>query len=149
VLKAITPKAEQLRSPNQDSLMIQGAQYRRNRSNYQQLAQAADKISLQPQSETAQRIADSLHSGQITGQQALTSYYIFTDEFARGSFFARSNTTIKSDLEYVRAIVEKITRTPELETQKLQEKQQEQQNTIDSKIEKLKKQMEGLEKNKK
>ncbi len=144
VLTAASEKAKTLGGPSKDSLENQTVQYRVNRKNYEVLAFDVNKIALELQSSTVLHQSDSLHTLQLDGKTKLDRYYLFNDEFYRKSFFARNVETIKSDVEYTLAIVQKISNLSDKTD--LQQKMQDKQKQLDDEISKLKQQMKTMEK---
>jgi DNA-binding transcriptional regulator GbsR (MarR family) len=86
---------------------------------------------------------DSLHTTQLDGKVKLVKYYTFVDEFYRKSFFTRNVETIKNDIEYALAIVQKISQQSDKTDS--QQKMQDKQKELDEQIQKLKKEMNTIE----
>jgi hypothetical protein len=147
VLTAASEKAKKLVPPSPDSLEGENVKYRVNRKTYEVLAFDVNKMSLELPSSTVLHETDSLHTIQLDGKVKLDKYYVFVDEFYRKSFFTRSAETIKNDIEYALAIVQKIsTQSDKGETQK---KMQDKQKELDEQINKLKKEMNSMDQQKK
>jgi TolA-binding protein len=144
VLQDAQKKAQAMKPPSPDTLEIERNKYRTNRKDYGVLAQSADKISGELQSSIVTQQIDSLHKDQQLDKKKLDEFYLFTDEFARSKFFARNIDVITSDLEYALAISEKISH--QSVKGEAQQKMQNQSKEIDQEIEKLKQEMENLNK---
>jgi tetratricopeptide (TPR) repeat protein len=147
VLTAASDKAKGLTPPSPDSLEGQNVKYRVNRKTYEVLAYDINKMSLELPSSTVLHETDSLHTIQLDGKVKLDKYYSYVDEFYRSSFFTRSAESIKNDIEYALAIVQKISQ--QSDKTETQQKMQEKQKELDEQIQKLKKEMNGMDQEKK
>ncbi|MDD5676207.1 MAG: tetratricopeptide repeat protein, partial [Chitinivibrionales bacterium] len=142
VLQNIRPKADSLFVPLRDSLDREHERYHQDRSAYALLAAAADGQSLIAHPSTTPAPLDSLHNVQRQYQEKLARFYVYADEFDRRSFFSRNIQTIKTDIDYLAATIQKASQQPAGAVRQLQEKQK----TIDSEIGKLKQQIESIDK---
>ncbi len=130
-------------APDRDSLSRRTREYERNRISYDFIAQKAQRFSHTNQTPVVAKIADSLHTEQQKLRTDLEDYLGFNDEFTRRSFFDRGIERIRNDVEYAYAVVNKMVKQgSEMETLK---DAREKQESIDTEIEKLKKQMRELE----
>jgi tetratricopeptide (TPR) repeat protein len=147
VLTAASDKAKTMASPSPDSLEGENVKYRVNRKTYEVLAYDVNKMSLELPSSTVLHQTDSLHTIQLDGKVKLDKYYVFVDEFYRKSFFTRNAETIKNDIEYALAIVQKISQ--QSDKSGTQQKMQDKQKELDEQIQKLKNEMNNIDKQKK
>jgi tetratricopeptide (TPR) repeat protein len=146
VLTAAAEKAKTMVPPSPDSLEGQNVKYRVNRKTYEVLAYDVNKMSLELPSSTVLHQTDSLHTIQLDGKVKLDKYYTFVDEFYRKSFFTRSAETIKNDIDYALAIVQKISQ--QTDKSDTQQKMLEKQKELDEQIQKLKKEMNSIDQKK-
>ncbi len=147
VLTAASEKAKTMAPPPQDSLEGQNVKYRVNRKTYEVLAYDVNKMSLELPSSTVLHQTDSLRTIQLDGKVKLDKYYSYVDEFYRSSFFTHNAETIKGDIEYALAIVQKISQ--QSDKTETQQKMIEKQKELDEQIQKLKKEMNNIDQPKK
>jgi len=146
VLENAVNKVKKLKVPDQDSLNYVRMQNESERMAYNNLAENIEYIAGAGQTVTIQNQIDSLHTNQIDFVQKFKNYYKFENDFKRTSFFSRNVQTISDDIEYAYATVQKIVGQKGL--LKEQEKLGDKQKSIDTEIEKLKSEMEKLQKSK-
>jgi hypothetical protein len=94
--------------PSEDSLARRRQANDERRMNYSYLSGEVKRMSLVDQSQAARRIVDSLHAEQKTTEKKLRAFTRFVDEFQRRAFFARSFDTVRDDIEYASAVVDKF-----------------------------------------
>lgn len=147
VLTTASDKAKTMVPPSPDSLESENVKYRVNRKTYEVLAYDVNKMALELPSSVVIHQTDSLRTIQLDGKVKLDKYYTYVDEFYRKSFFTRSAESIKNDIEYAYAIVQKISH--QSDKSETQQKMQDKQKELDEQIQKLKNEMNNLDKNKK
>ena len=86
---------------------------------------------------------DSLQTKQMEFRKKFKNFYKFSDDFSRTSFFSRNAESIKEDIDYAFATVQKIVGQKGLLKEK--EKIDDKQKSIDTEIEKLKSEMEKMQ----
>lgn len=127
-----------------DTLNYSRMQYESNRMSFNFLAEKVENISKAGQTSTIAATTDSLHTQQIDFVKGFKEFYTFSDEFKRTSFFTRSVDVVREDIEYALATVQKL--VGQKDVQKVQEQAVEQQKKLDEEIDKLKREMEQLQK---
>jgi TolA-binding protein len=142
----LTDAAEMIRpitQPSDDTLNYARMQYESNRMSFNFLAEKVDNISKSGQTSAIAAATDSLHSEQMSYVKQFKEYYQFADEFKRSSFFTRNADAVRDDIEYALARVQKIVGSASV--QKVQKKAEEQEQELNSEIERLQKEMEKLQ----
>jgi tetratricopeptide (TPR) repeat protein len=143
ILKEATVKVRKISVPDQDSLNYARMQNESERMAYNFLAEKVEGISNAGQTATMISQTDSLRGQQISYVKKFNEFDKFADEFGRVSFFSRNVESIRQDIEYAEATVQKIVGQKGL--MKEQGKIDDKQKSIDGEIEKLKKEMEKLQ----
>jgi tetratricopeptide (TPR) repeat protein len=146
VLQEAVDKVKKLKNPDQDSLNYSRMQNESERMAYNNLAENIEYIAGAGQTVTIQNQIDSLHVQQLAFVDKFKQFYKFENDFKRTSFFSRNLQTVTDDIEYAYATVQKIVGQKGL--LKEQEKLGDKQKSIDNEIEKLKSEMEKLQKSK-
>ena len=147
ILQTAEEKAKAMKPPSADTLESQRNSYRTNRKDYAVVAQKTDDIAKELQSSYVIQQIDSLHKTQEAGKKELDDFYRFTNEFNRQKFFSRNIDVIKGDIEYALAISQKLSQSSNKSD--VQEQMQNKQKEIDQQIDKLKKEMNKLDSDKK
>jgi tetratricopeptide (TPR) repeat protein len=135
--------AEQLDTPSVDSLVSRRREYSRDREQYRLLAGRAKELSLMNPNSQIAKTTDSLHQVQEQLVSKIGKHKDFIDNIEREMFFSRNITTIRADIEYAQAVVQKIVnRSQEM---RATEDAREEQEDIDEKIRDLRRDLEKLE----
>jgi tetratricopeptide (TPR) repeat protein len=142
VLQIAQKKAHEVKSPYPDTLENARMRYQVNRNDYALLAYEVDTMSRKAYTYLMSSIIDSLHRVQEGQRKPIDAYYIFAQEFSRQSFFCRNIDEIKSDVDYVSAIVHTFVRY--FDNVHMQEKSQTQEDQINQEIKDLQKKMDKL-----
>ncbi len=142
ILSPIAEKMNSFSAFSEDSLNAEKMRYENDRLSYAFLAEKVTSTARRGQA-AKQQMIDSLHNDQIRHKQKIDDYLIFAEEAKRTKFFERPFETIKSDIEYALANIQKIGNASSIqkETEKIMSKDKE----INKEIEKLKEEMENLE----
>ncbi len=142
ILSPIAEKMDSFTGFSEDSLTTEKMRYENNRLSYAFLAERVTNTARKGQAAKQQTI-DSLHNDQLSHKQKIDDYLLFAEEAKRTKFFERPFETIKSDIEYALANIQKIVNASAIqkETEKIINKDKE----INDEIEKLKEEMENLE----
>lgn len=143
VLKEAYEIVKPLSQLSDDTLNYARMQYESNRMSFNFLAEKVENISKAGQTSAIAATTDSLHLQQINYVNQFKEFYVFSDEFKRTSFFTRSADAVREDIEYALATVQKIVGSSDM--QKVQEKAVEQEQELNSEIERLQKEMENLQ----
>ena len=165
VLKPVSDEIKVLLQPPADSLAQRRDVYTQHRAQYESLADAtndhaydlagyaqatdpgAGKITTRSALDSVRQInnavagvLDSLERVQIATKRSLDEYTAYVDNFTRRLFLSRNLETVRNDIEYLFAVVQRFNLNKKVDTKEVQSR--EQQKTIDVEIEKLKKQVE-------
>jgi hypothetical protein len=89
------------------------------------------------------RVIDSLHVHQVALHDSLQAYRKFVDEFGRLSLFSRRLQTIKDDIDYAYAIVDKM--ASGASARKEVQDMHKEQESLDEEIQRLENEMDRLE----
>jgi len=130
--------------PSADSVDKAQKDYALTRSEYDVLSDKAKQYSLTTQSSYVIGQIDSLHLHQKSKKTTIDDYLVFSDELIRQKFFSRSLEVVSEDVEYALARAQKMAGLKgAVESQR---KMQQKQEAIDSEIDRLKKEMQELNK---
>jgi len=146
VLQDASARVKKLKAPDQDTLNFSRMQNESDRMAYNNLAENVEYIASAGQTTTIQNQIDSLHTKQLDFVGKFKKFYKFENDFNRTSFFSRDMQTVSDDIEYAYATVQKIVGQKGL--LKEQEKLGDKQKSIDDEIEKLKNEMDKMQKSK-
>ncbi len=136
--------AEKLDAPSVDSLVARRRQYSRDREQYRLLAGRAKELSLMNPNSQIAKTTDSLHKMQEQLESRMDEHKDFIDNIQREMFFSRNIATIRADIQYAQAVIQKIVnRSQEM---RATDDAREEQKDIDEKIRDLKRDLEKLEK---
>jgi tetratricopeptide (TPR) repeat protein len=107
----LTPAAEKLTKeagPSENDKNAKTLEFDNNRGVYYEISAKMNNLALTSQSSFTLTQIDSLHMPQMEYEKKLRDYYIYGDEFMRGSFFARNADNVRNDVEYALAKAEKM-----------------------------------------
>ncbi len=143
LLKDASEKIRNVTVPDNDSLNFAKMQNESDRMGYNGLAENVENVASAGQTLTAIAQIDSLHTNQGEFIKQFNKFYAYADNFKRTTFFSRNVETIKGDIDYAYATVQKIVgqKGIQKETEKIEDKQKQ----IDMEIEKLKSEMGKLQ----
>jgi hypothetical protein len=130
-------------APTERSLAAATDNYKNNRTTYADIAVNADNLAFTSQSDDVKAQIDSLAPTQDRFEKKLNSYFIFTEEFKRQTFFARNIGEIKEDIEYALAKTEKMISTEEVERIKTEATQKS--DEIEAEMRRLEEELKKLE----
>jgi hypothetical protein len=82
---------------------------------------------------------DSLRTAQLDMKEKLDAHLRYVDRFERSTFFGRNRETVRSDLEFMLAFLQKG--RFERETRETIDKTEKQMEEIDDKIDQLKREL--------
>jgi TolA-binding protein len=142
VLNEAEALAKELQTPSPDSIDAARQQYKTDRLAYDETGNAAERLAKAFSKPNTLDSINSLRTVQVAGKARIDQFLVFNDEFARLGLFSRNIETLKSDLAYTLAIVQK--RSAESPVREVQEKLQEKDSKINEQIEVLKKELEQL-----
>lgn len=125
--------------PEPDSLRGRKRVYSNNRIAYAQLAEGVRTCAGLSESDMKARMHDSLRTVQLDMKEKLDAHLHYVDRFERGTFFGRNRETVRSDLEFMLASLQKG--RFERETRETMDKTEKQMEEIDDKIDQLKREL--------
>jgi tetratricopeptide (TPR) repeat protein len=126
-LNAYTPPAEAELAQNR-------GQYRGVRVNYENIGMRINELGQARQSSVVLSSIDSLAGPATRTKSAIDQHHRFEDEYRRRAFFSRSYQTVKDDVEYAMArFARHATAVPTRDT------------GVDDELERLRRELEGLE----
>jgi tetratricopeptide (TPR) repeat protein len=143
LLKDASVRIQNVKVPDQDSLNFVRMQIESERMAHNNLAENVEYLASAGQTTAIVSQIDSLQAKQMDFRKKFKNFYKFSDDFSRTSFFSRNAQTIKEDIEYAFATVQKIVGQKGLLKEK--EKIDDKQKSIDTEIEKLKSEMEKMQ----
>lgn len=143
LLKNAAERIRNVRTPDRDSLNFVSMKNESERMGYNNLAERVEYEADLGQSSVIINQIDSLYSKQTEYLKKFKDYYNFADNFSRTTFFSRNVDTIREDIDYALATVQKIVGQKGLQKEK--EKLDDKQRQIDSEIDKLKNEMEKIQ----
>ncbi len=143
LLKNAAERIRTVRTPDRDSLNFISMKNESERMGYNNLAENAEYVAGLGQSSTIISQIDSLHAKQGEYLKKFKDYYKLSDNFSRTTFFSRNVESIREDIDYALATVQKIVGRKGIQKEK--EKLDDKQKQIDSEIDKLKNEMEKLQ----
>lgn len=144
LLEPIIERLRKHQTLSDDSLAAERMRYESDRIQYAFFAENVTNVARRG-TQVKQHILDSLHAVQIKSKQKIDKYLLFRDEAKRTVFFERNINMLREDLEYTLATIQKILSTTDI--MKVQEKMIHKDKAISSEIEKLKEEMEKMDKN--
>jgi tetratricopeptide (TPR) repeat protein len=127
-----------------DTLNYARMQYESDRMSFNFLAEKVENISKAGQTSAITVQTDSLHVEQEDYVKKFKDYNQFADEFKRTSFFTRTADQVREDVEYALARVQKL--VGQAGTTKKVEEAAEEDKKLNEQIEKLKREMDDLQK---
>ena len=144
LLSSAYEKMQALGVPEKDSLRLRREENRMDRVVYDSLSEETNRYArLEPIATTTAAI-EKMRQRQVDMKKTLDEYLTFRDEFGRRSYFARSNEVVQEDIEYLFALAKKKAGEQKGVQEGLEILQKQQD--IDADIERLKKELEALEK---
>jgi hypothetical protein len=143
LLKDAASRIQNVKTPDQDSLNYVRMQNESERMAHNNLAEDIENLANAGQTLAIIGQIDSLQAKHLEFRKKFSDFYKFSDDFTRTSFFSRNAQTIKEDIEYAYATVQKIVGQKGLLKEK--EKIDDKQKSIDSELEKLKGEMEKMQ----
>jgi tetratricopeptide (TPR) repeat protein len=143
VLSRADKTLRDLAPPSENEKSAATLEYDNNRSIYYEIASEANGLALTSQSSFVIQKIDSLRVPQTQYEKELNDYYIFSEEFKRRSFFARSIDKIRDDVEYALAKAEKMAGQRAID--KTLEKAAKEAGEIDDEMKKLEEELKALE----
>jgi hypothetical protein len=143
LLQNASERIRNVKTPDNDSLNFEKMQNESDRMGYNSLAENVENVASAGQTLTAIAQIDSLHLQQGEFIKEFNKFYDYADNFKRTTFFSRNVETIKGDIDYALATVQKIVgqKGIQKETEKIEDKQKQ----LDLEIEKLKGEMDKLQ----
>jgi hypothetical protein len=144
VLSPANDEIIKLTAPGASEMSNKKLDYDNNRGAYYEVAGKANELALTSQTSYSIAQIDSLKPVQQDYYTQLKNFYIYSDEFARRSFFARNIDNVKSDIEYALAKAEKMISQKDLD--KIKQKAVEKTGEIDDEMKKLEEELKQLEK---
>lgn len=142
ILKPAYDKITTTTLPSEKERQVEEERFYDYRDDYYKIATAMNELSLAGQSSYILKQVDSLHAPQVEYEKKIRSYYTFSDEFARLSFFNKNYETLRNDIEYALAKAEKMAGMGKV--LEFQEKAGEEMEKIDDEIEKYEDALEKL-----
>lgn len=137
ILKQFDPPAE-------EDLNMRKRDAENRRWNYNEIARSAEEMSsTEVTGKGMDRVIDSLHVHQVALHDSLQAYRKFVDEFGRLSLFSRRLQTIKDDIDYAYAIVDKM--ASGASARKEVQDMHKEQESLDEEIQRLENEMDQLE----
>ncbi|MDR0306369.1 MAG: tetratricopeptide repeat protein [Chitinispirillales bacterium] len=133
-----------LQAPSVDSLNMRSLQNDNNRIAYSQMSDRVEDFSQIGQTSHITGVLDSLKNQSNNFIKSFQDHHRFQGEFQRSTFFSRNIDQVQDDLEYALATVQKIAGVSsggDRDRQRLQEESKD----LEAEIEKLRREMEGLE----
>ncbi|MDR0306050.1 MAG: hypothetical protein LBI42_04330 [Chitinispirillales bacterium] len=127
--------------PSPSELAQKQNEYNSNRLDYEQIGLRIDELGQARQSSLIQTSIDSIAAPQTRTKGAIDQYFKFTDEFQRGSFFARSLEQVKEDVDYALARFSRYKGASGIQRQL--ERTTGESDAIDEELEKLRRELEG------
>ena len=140
VLKAAYEISQKLEYPSEDSLSMRTLRNDNSHMAYSQLAGRVEEYSQIGQTSHLSGVLDSLKNKSNDFIKGFNEYYKFRNEFQRNTFFSRTIESVKEDLEYALATVQKIVGVTGAGA--IDRKAAEQSKELDAEIERLKREME-------
>jgi tetratricopeptide (TPR) repeat protein len=140
ILKSAYELSQKLEYPSEDSLSMRTLRNDNNHMAYSQLAGRVEEYSQIGQTSHLSGVLDSLKNRSNDFIKGFNDYYRYRNDFQRNSFFSRTNESVKDDLEYALATVQKIVGVAGAGA--VDKKAAEQSKELDAEIEKLKREME-------
>ncbi|MBN1130307.1 MAG: hypothetical protein JXA71_15045 [Chitinispirillaceae bacterium] len=145
ILSAATAQIENLRPVSEDSVSMEQQRYLDTRSTYDFLAKRVAECAQKQQIGPVLQENASLRTEQRDIKKRIDQSIAYFDAYKKGLFLTRNYETIKSEIAYMLAVVTR--RTAATGQMKQLEKAKEKEKDIDKEIEKLKQEMEKMEKN--
>ena len=145
ILTDATAQIENLRPVSEDSISLEQQRYLDTRSSYDFLAKRVAECAQKQQAGPVLQENASLHTEQKDIKKKIDQSIDYFDLYKKGLFLTRNYETIKSEIAYMLAVVSR--RTAATGQMKELEKAKEKEKDIDKEIEKIKQEMEKMEKN--
>lgn len=145
ILTAATERIETLRPVSEDSISLERQRYLDTRASYEMLAKKVAECAQKQQIGPALQENTNLHNEQRDQKKMIDASIAYFDLYKKGLFLTRNYESIKSEINYMLAIVSR--RTAATGQVKQIEKSKEKQEAIDKEIQKIKEQMEKMKKN--
>jgi tetratricopeptide (TPR) repeat protein len=108
VLRSASQTINNVQAPSEEEKNKAKMEYENDRGIYYDIGSMANNLALTSQSAIVVSQIDSLRPSQEEYESKLRSYYVFTDEFVRNSFFARNTQNVFDDVEYALARAENM-----------------------------------------
>lgn len=145
LLKDASVRIQNVKTPDQDSLNYARMQNESERMAHNNLAEDIENLANAGQTMAIVSQIDSLQTKHMEFRKKFKDFYKLSDDFSRTSFFSKNAESIKEDIEYAFATVQKIVGQKGLLKEK--EKIDDKQKSIDNELEKLKGEMEKIQEN--
>ncbi len=139
ILKDGLATIDSYESPDPDALEASTYVYSNNRIQYAQLAEDVRTCAGLSESDMKKRMHDSLHTGQLAVKEKLDAHLRYVDRFERGTFFGRNRESVRSDLEFMLAFLQKG--RFERRSRETLDKTEKKMEKIDDQIEQLKREL--------
>jgi len=140
ILKTAYEISQKLESPSEDTLSMRALQNDNNHLAYGQLAGRVEEYSQIGQTSHLSGVLDSLKNKSNDFIKGFNEHYKFRNDYQRSTFFSRTNESVKEDLEYALATVQKIVGVAGAGG--VDRKAAEQSKELDAEIERLRREME-------
>jgi len=143
LLEGATRRLAEYTGPSEAEMGQKRADYGSNRADYEMMGLRIDELGQARQSSIIQTSIDSISTPHVRLKGSIDQYYSFVDEHHRAGFFARSLEQVKEDIDYAFARFSRHAGTSGMRRQL--DRTGGDVEAIDDELERLRRELEGLE----
>lgn len=147
LLSSAYETVQTMTGPGLDTLRVRAEANRMDRVVYDSLAEETNRQALMEFTPASVPAVDRMHTRQLGLERPLRTYLVFKDEYFRDGYFARAISKVREDIEYMYVFVRKKAGEEKGIQQALEVLRKQQ--SIDADIDRLKRELETIEKQQK